>query len=103
MFLLGLPFVMDPWKTTEPHKVVGLQIQMLLGENHKDHTSVRVSTDQRTLVIETPLSEFVTDPKIVFGWKDPNNVIANFISMTMNLFFVVVKNLIDYCLMILTF
>ena len=59
---------MDLWKTVESQKIVCLQIQMFSGENHKDNTSICVSTDQKSLVIETPLSEFVTDSKNAFNY-----------------------------------
>ena len=84
---MGLPFVMDPWKTTEPQKIIGLQIQMLSGENHTVNTSVRVSTDQRSLVIKTPLSDFATDPKVAFDYvieERKNKAIENGKSLSKN-------------------
>ena len=51
-----------------PQRGIGLQIQMLSGENHTVNISVCVSMNQRSLVIETPLSDFATDPKVAFDY-----------------------------------
>ena len=65
---IGLPFVMDKWKTTVPESVVGLKVQMLSGRDIQENTRVRVATNQESLVIETPLSIYATEPELAFQY-----------------------------------
>ena len=64
---IGLPYVIDFWKNKTPQNTIGIQVWMMSGVNMYRRTHVRVSTDKRSVVLETTLPENATEPKEAFG------------------------------------
>ena len=63
---IGLPYVMDLWENKTPQNAIGLQVWMMSGSDVTMNTTVRVSTDKKHLIIETPLSSYATEPSHAF-------------------------------------
>ena len=64
---IGLPYVIDLWKNKTPQNIIGIQVWMMSGVHMYRRTQVRISTDKRSVVIETTLPENATEPKEAFG------------------------------------
>lgn len=50
---IGLPYVIDLWKNKTPQNVIGVQVWMMSGSDMYKSAKVRISTDKRSVVLET--------------------------------------------------
>ena len=63
MSLLGLPYCIDRWYDDIIRSRISVQIHLLSGLNTHNETTVRVSTDEKSLVLASPASQYMRDPE----------------------------------------
>ena len=64
---IGLPYVIDFQKNKTPQNTIGIQVWMMSGVSMYRRTHVRVSTDKRSVILQTTLPENATEPKEAFA------------------------------------
>lgn len=64
---MGCPYVIDKWHDARPQGRVSVQVQLVSGNNVFSKTSVRVSTDQMSLIVSMPMSPYLARPDYAFN------------------------------------
>jgi len=64
---LGLPWILDSWHDTSPCARMSLQVQLPSGADVYKTCSVRVSTDQKSIILNFPMSIYISSPSFAFN------------------------------------
>ena len=87
---LGLPWILDKWHDLNTRSRISIQIQLPSGNDVHRRTTVRVATDQKSLVLTFPMSNYLSSVKqafnpYIFGMGDFNEERTEFLEYVLKL------------------
>jgi hypothetical protein len=63
---IGMPFIIDTWRDSKGSACVSVQLQLLSGNDMYTKVFARVSTDQKELIINLPMSQYMSCSDFAF-------------------------------------